>query len=154
MLVLLLLVILSWGMSQDCESLTARLNSIRTQNIYEDLTLQAQKLIEEGCAGKKHSLKAADDVLSALETLTMPELDAKGQILSSITNKRMRKALLLLNETRKYKKSYPDLYFYQLLFYRVAIENRRVKDYNYALKYSHASYLLGTAILTLARHIK
>lgn len=138
--------------AQDCKSLRGRYNYLLKDYIYQDLMSEADKLITEVCStddGK--TKKAVDRILLALEVIKEESLkeDADRKLLAVITQKRIKNALITLNGTRKYKDKYQNLYFYQLLFYQVARENSRAKDYNYALKYAQASYLLGRAILEL-----
>lgn len=97
-------------------------------------------------AGDQKALRSADRVLLALENIRSPESFGRDRLVAS---KRLKRASLLLNETRKHSRSYPQLFAYQLLFYQVARENYRVGDYEYALKYSAASYYLGRAIVEL-----
>ncbi|RMG99571.1 MAG: hypothetical protein D6699_08355 [Aquificota bacterium] len=115
--------------------------------IYEELLLEAERLLEEGCErGNAKSLKGVERVISSLEAIASPEPLGENRLIAS---KRLKKAGILLNETKRYAKKHPTLYAYQLLFYHVARENLKVKDYEYALKYSFASYNLGRAILEL-----
>jgi len=115
--------------------------------IYEDLMREAEIFINIACEkGDKKAGRSADNILQALENIKFPESFGKDRVVAS---KRLRRASLLLNETAKYSRKYPQIYAYQLLFYQVARENYRVGDYEYALKYSIASYNLGRAILEL-----
>ncbi len=115
--------------------------------IYEDLMREAESLINRACErDDKKAGRSADSILQALENIRFPESFGKDKVVAS---KRLRRSSLLLNETAKYAKKYPQIYAYQLLFYQVARENYKVGDYEYALKYSIASYNLGRAILEL-----
>ncbi len=131
----------------DCKLLKARYLALKDDMVYEDLMKEAETLIDIACnKGDKRALRSADKILQALENIKFPESFGKDKIVAS---KRLRRASILLNETQKYSKKYPQLFAYQLLFYQVARENYRVGDYEYALKYSIASYNLGRAILEL-----
>ncbi len=150
--VLLMFTVYMGVNAQDCESLRNRYNYLLKDYIYQDLMSEADKLITEGCSKDDNKTKrVADRILSSLEVIKEESLKeyADKKLLAVITQKRLRNALATLNGTRKYKDKYQTLYFYQLLFYQVARENSRAKDYNYALKYAQASYLLGRAILEL-----
>lgn len=143
----LLLTLLSLSFAQNCELLRAKLLYLKGRSIYEELVQEAERLLQEGCErGNSKSLRAGERVINALDAIAFPEPFGEDRIVAS---KRLRRASLLLNETKKYAKKHPTLYAYQFLFYHVARENLRVKDYEYALKYSSASYSLGRAILEL-----
>ncbi|MFN7064867.1 MAG: hypothetical protein ACK4OF_01770 [Aquificaceae bacterium] len=121
--------------------------ALKEDAIYEDLMREAELLIKRACEKKdQRAIRSADKLLQALETIKSPEAFGKDRLVAS---KRIRKASLLLNQTHKHSKKHPQLFTYQLLFYQVARENYRVGDYEYALKYSLASYNLGKAILEL-----
>lgn len=131
----------------DCSLLKARYMALREDMVYEDLMREAESLINLACnRGDKKALRSADKILQALENIKFPESFGKDEV---VVSKRLRRASILLNETQKYSKKYSQLFAYQLLFYQVARENYRVGDYEYALKYSIASYNLGRAILEL-----
>ncbi len=131
----------------DCGLLRVRYEALKEEAIYEDLMKEADSLIRKACdGGNQKAARAADKVLRALEEIKYPEEFSGGKF---IANRRLRKATLLINETKKYSSNNPQLYAYQILFHHVAKENYRVKDYNYSLKYSIASYMLGMAILEL-----
>lgn len=133
--------------AQDCPLLKVRYLALRENMIYEDLMQEAEELIQMACEkGNKKAGKSADSILQALENIKFPEGFGRDKV---ITTKRLRRASLLLNETAKYSRKHPQIYAYQLLFYQVARENYKVGDYEYALKYSIASYNLGRAILEL-----
>lgn len=147
MIWLLLLFLSSFAFAYECPLLKVRYLALKEDAIYEDLMHEAEKLINLACEGRnKKAGKAADKVLQALESIKFSEELGKDKLVAS---KRLRKALLLLHETSQYSRKHPQLYAYQLLFYQVARENYRVRDYEYALKYSIASYNLGRAILEL-----
>ncbi|GBC88588.1 hypothetical protein HRbin13_00712 [bacterium HR13] len=138
--------------AQDCASLMSRYTALEKDAIYEELMSEADKLIKDGCStGNKKLQRSADKILSALEVLKVNDarLPEDKKLLNVVVQKRLRNALYTLNASRKYKDKHSNLYSYQLLFYQVAKENIRVKDYEYALRYSQASYLLGRAILEL-----
>ncbi|MFN3870367.1 MAG: hypothetical protein ACK4MW_02645 [Aquificaceae bacterium] len=142
---ILLLFIKAYAL--DCSLLQVRYLALKEEAIYEDLMKEVDTLIKKACETKdQKTMKAADKLLQALETIKSPETFGKDRV---IANRRIRKASILLGETKKYSKDYPQIFFYQLLFYQVAQENYRVGDYEYALKYSLASYNLGRAILEL-----
>lgn len=131
----------------DCSLLRARYLALKEDMVYEDLMREAEALIGLACdKGDKKAMRSADKILQALENIKFPERFGKDKVVAS---KRLRRASILLNETQKYSKRYPQLFAYQLLFYQVARENYRVGDYEYALKYSIASYNLGRAIMEL-----
>ncbi|MEJ5339134.1 MAG: hypothetical protein WHS43_05720 [Aquificaceae bacterium] len=133
--------------AQECPLLRVRYLALKEDMIYEDLMREAESLINAACErGDRKAGRSADKILQALENIRFPEGFGKDRVVAS---KRLRRASLLLNETGKYSKKHPQLYAYQLLFYQVARENYRVGDYEYALKYSVASYNLGRAILEL-----
>lgn len=144
----LLLLFLSTGtQALDCPFLKVRHIALKEDMVYEDLMKEAELLINLACEkGERKAMKSADKVLQALENIKFPESFGKDRVVAS---KRLRRASILLNDTQKYSKKYPQLFAYQLLFYHVARENYRVKDYEYALKYSIASYNLGRAIMEL-----
>ncbi len=138
--------------AQECLSLAQRYAELEKSAIYEELMIEADRLIKEACSSNNEKLqRSADKILSALEVIRGNDfqLPKNKKLLDVVVQKRLRNALLMLNTTRKYKDKYTNLYSYQLLFYQVAKENARVKDYEYALKYSQASYLIGRAILEL-----
>ncbi len=144
---LLILFFIFHAYAQDCPLLKVRYLALKEDMIYEDLMREAEKLINVFCEkGDKKAGRSADNILQALENIKFPESFGKDKVVAS---KRLRRASLLLNETAKYSRKYPQIYAYQLLFYQVARENYRVGDYEYALKYSIASYNLGRAILEL-----
>lgn len=144
---LLLFSVFLHAYAQDCSLLRVRFLALREDMIYEDLMREAEIFINIACEkGDKKAGRSADNILQALENIKFPESFGKDRVVAS---KRLRKASLLLNETAKYSRKYPQIYAYQLLFYQVARENYRVGDYEYALKYSIASYNLGRAILEL-----
>jgi len=147
-----LLILFVFSYAQDCQSLTSRKATLEKEAIYEELLTEADRLIKEGCSsGSKKLLSSADKVLLALEVLKYEEVELPSdkRLINIVVRKKMRNALLMLNETGKYKNLNRNLYSYQLLFYQVARENKKVKDFNYALKYFQASYLLGRAIMEL-----
>lgn len=147
MLWLLLLFLTVSAFASECPLLKVRYLALKEDAIYEDLMREAEKLINLACEkGNRKAGRAADKLLRALESIKFSEELGKDRLVAS---KRLKKALLLLHETSKYTRINPNLYAYQLLFYQVARENYRVKDYEYALKYSIASYNLGRAILEL-----
>ncbi len=138
--------------AQDCASLMSRYTALEKDAIYEELMSEADRLIKEGCStGNSKLQRSADKVLYALEVLKSDDLKLPSdrKLLDIVVQKRLKNALLTLNASRKYRDKYKNLYSYELLFYQVAKENSRVKDYEYALKYSQASYFLGRAILEL-----
>lgn len=142
-----LLIIFSNVYAVDCALLHVRYMALKENAIYEDLMKEAENLIKKACEEKdQKALRSADKVLQALEGIKSSEAFGKDMV---VANKRLRKAAMLINETKRYSNKYPQLYVYQLLFYHVARENYRVMDYEYALKYSIASYRLGRAILEL-----
>lgn len=144
---LLFLLIFLQAYAQECPLLRVRYIALKEDAIYEDLMREAESLINMACdKGDQKAGRSADKILQSLENIRFPEGFGKDRVVAS---KRLRRASLLLNETRKYSKKYPQLYAYQFLFYQVARENYRVGDYEYALKYSLASYNLGRAILEL-----
>ncbi len=144
---LLLFSIVLHTYAQDCSLLKVRYLALKEDMIYEDLMREAENLINLACdKGDSKAGRSADKILQALENIKFPEPLGKDKV---VANKRLRRTSTLLNETRKYAKLYPQLYAYQLLFYQVARENYRAGDYEYALKYSIASYNLGRAILEL-----
>jgi hypothetical protein len=147
-----LLVLYFFAYAQDCLSLTQRYTNLEKSAIYEELMNEADRFIKDACSSNDKKLqRSADKILSALEAIKGDDfqIPKNKKLLDVVVQKRLRNALLTLNATRRYKDKYTNLYSYQLLFYQVAKENARVKDYEYALKYSQASYLLGRAILEL-----
>ncbi len=131
----------------DCPLLQVRYLALKEEPIYEDLMKEADLFIKRACEVKdQKAMKSADKILQALEAIRSLETFGKDKV---IANRRLRKASILLKETQRYSKTYPQLFSYQFLFYQVAQENYRVGDYEYALKYSLASYNLGRAILEL-----
>ena len=143
----LLLLLFAYAYSLDCPLLKVRYMALKEDMIYEDLMKEAEFLINLACTkGNAKAMKSADQILQALENIKFPESFGKDRVVAS---KRLRRSSILLNETRKHSSKYPQLFAYQLLFYHVARENYRVGDYEYALKYSIASYNLGKAILEL-----
>ncbi|MEN3028553.1 MAG: hypothetical protein ABDH29_04940 [Aquificaceae bacterium] len=144
---LLLLILFSGIQALDCPFLKVRHRALKEDMVYEDLMKEAELLISLACErGDQKAMRSADKVLQALENIKFPESFGKDRVVAS---KRLRRASILLNDTQKYSRKYPQLFAYQLLFYQVARENYRVKDYEYALKYSMASYNLGRAIMEL-----
>jgi hypothetical protein len=147
-----LLVLYLLAYAQDCSSLMQRYTNLEKSAIYEELMKEADRLIKDACSSNDKKFQhSADKILSALEAIKGDDfqIPKNKKLLDVVVQKRLRNALLTLNATRRYKDKYTNLYSYQLLFYQVAKENARVKDYEYALKYSQASYLLGRAILEL-----
>ncbi len=147
MVLLLLFISFINAYALDCPLLRVRLMAIKEEPIYEELLQVAESLTEKACStGDLKAMRSADKVLQALENIKFPEPLGKDRVVAS---KRLRRASLLLNETKRYSKQQPTLYAYQFLFYHVAKENYRFGDYEYALKYSMSSYNLGRAILEL-----
>ncbi len=147
MLLLLIFFFVLHAHAQDCPLLRVRYLALKEDMIYEDLMREAETLINIACERRdERAGRSADSLLQALENIKFPESFGKDRVIAS---KRLRRASLLLNETAKYSKKYTQIYAYQLLFYQVARENYRVGDYEYALKYSIASYNLGRAIMEL-----
>ncbi|MCS7171615.1 MAG: hypothetical protein NZ851_04790 [Aquificaceae bacterium] len=144
---LLLLMTFSGVFALDCHLLRIRYMALKENMVYEDLMREAEILTSLACEkGNIKAMRSADRVLQALEGIRSPDSFGKDKVVAS---KRLRRSSLLLNETQKHSKRHPQLFAYQLLFHHVARENYRVGDYNYALKYSMASYNLGKAILEL-----
>ena len=136
------------GFAIDCQELAKRLERTKTFNIYEELLYQSEELLKDCRSSTNHSI-ALNYLLSALETVYQEKVDVDKNLIKNLLDRRMRTALITLRKTSKYRKRHPLLYSYQSLFYVVALENRRVKDYDYALKYAQASIYIGKAILQL-----
>ncbi|MCX8075599.1 MAG: hypothetical protein N3C57_01080 [Aquificaceae bacterium] len=142
-----LVLLIAFSFALDCNTLRVRYKELKENPVYEDLIKEAEVLTNLACEkGDQKAMKSADKVLQAIESIKSPESFGKDKVVAS---KRLRRASILLNETRKHSKTYPQLFAYQFLFYQVARENYRAGDYEYALKYSIASYNLGRAILEL-----
>jgi hypothetical protein len=145
-LIFLLLVKLSFALN--CQELGIRLEKVKTYNIYDELVQYAEGLLRNGQENESYSL-ALDYLLNALETIYQEKAKADSKLVKKVADKRTKNSLLMLRKTAKYKKKHPLLYSYQQLFHVVAMENRRVGDYEYALKYAYASTQIGKAILQL-----
>lgn len=148
MVVLLFLsLLLGTAQALDCPLLKVRFEALKVDMIYEELMNEAERLIEEGCSrGNLKAIRSADKVLSAIENIKFSEALGEERV---VAGKRLRRAGELLNETKKHADKNRTFYAYQLLFFQVARENFRVKDYNYALRYALASYNLGRALIEL-----
>ncbi len=133
----------------ECELLKARLYAIRELGVYEDLVRESERLITRACdGGHRRSALAADKVLTAMEIIR-EDIRANTKASKRVAERRLKEAQRTLNMTYNYRFKHPELFFYQSLFYDVARKNLEVKDYEFALKYSQASYLVGRAILDL-----
>jgi len=136
------------GFAIDCQELAKRLERAKAFNIYEELLYQSEELLKNCQSNKNHAI-SLNYLLTALETIYQEKVDVEKSLKRNLLDRRMRTTLITLRKTSKYRKRHPLLYSYQSLFYVVALENRRVKDYDYALKYAQASIYIGKAILQL-----
>jgi hypothetical protein len=126
-LIFLLLVNLSFALN--CQELGIRLERVKAYNIYDELIQYAEGPLKNCQENKSYPL-ALDYLLNALETIYQDIAKANSKLVKKVADQRI-------------------LYSYQQLFHVVAVKNRRVGDYEYALKYAHASTQIGKAILQL-----
>jgi len=148
MLFLIFLLLVNLSFAFNCQELGIRLEKVKTYNIYDELVQYAEGLLKNCQENESYPL-ALDYLLNALETIHQDKTKANSKLIRKVANQRIKNSLLMLRRTVKYKKKYPLLYSYQQLFHVVAMENRRVGDYEYALKYAYASTQIGKTILQL-----
>jgi hypothetical protein len=148
MLFLIFLLLVNFSFALNCQELGIRLERVKTYNIYDELVQYAEGLLKNCQENESYPL-ALDYLLNALETIYQDKTKADSKLLKKVADKRTKNSLLMLRKTSKYKKKHPLLYSYQQLFHVVAVENRRVGDYEYTLKYAYASTQIGKAILQL-----
>ena len=116
--------------------------------MYDELIHYSEGLLKNCQENESYPL-ALDYLLNALETIYQEKAKANSKLVRKVADQRTKNSLLMLQRTAKYKKEHPLLYSYQQLFHVVAVENRRVGDYEYTLKYAYASTQIGKAILQL-----
>jgi len=148
MLFLIFLLLANLSFALNCQELGIRLEKVKTYNIYEELIQYSEGLLKN-CQENESYLLALDYLLNALEAIYQDRTKADSNLVRKMADQRTKNSLLMLQKTAKYKKKHPLLYSYQQLFHVVAMENRRVGDYEYALKYAYASTQIGKAILQL-----
>jgi hypothetical protein len=148
MLFLIFLLFVKLSFALNCQELGIRLERVKTYNIYDELIQHAEGLLKNCQENESYPL-ALDYLLNALEIIYQEKAKANSKLLKKMADQRTKNSLLMLQKTAKYKKKHPLLYSYQQLFHVVAVENRRVGDYEYALKYAYASTQIGRAILQL-----
>jgi len=148
MLFLIFLLLVNLSFALNCQELGIRLERVKAYNIYDELIQYADGLLKNCQENESYSI-ALDHLLNALETIYQDKTKTDSKLIRKVADKRTKNSLLMLRKTAKYKKKYPLLYSYQQLFHVVAVENRRVGDYEYALKYAYASTQIGKAILQL-----
>jgi len=148
MLFLIFLLLVNLSFALNCRELGIRLEKVKTYNIYEELIQYAEGLLKN-CQENESYLLALDYLLNALEAIYQDKAKADSNLVRKMADQRTKNSLLMLQKTAKYKQKHPLLYSYQQLFHVVAVENRRVGDYEYALKYAYASTQIGKAILQL-----
>jgi hypothetical protein len=148
MLFLIFLILVKLSFAFNCQELGLRLEKVKTYNIYEELIQYSERLLKNCQENESYPL-ALDYLLNALETIYQEKAKADSKLVIKVADQRTKNSLLMLQKTAKYKKKHPLLYSYQQLFHVVAVENKRVGDYEYALKYAYASTQIGKAILQL-----
>jgi hypothetical protein len=129
MLFLIFLILAKLSFALNCQELGIRLERVKTYNIYDELIQYSEGLLKNCQENESYPL-ALDYLLNALETIYQEKTKANSKLIRKVADKRI-------------------LYSYQQLFHVVAMENRRVGDYEYALKYAYASTQIGRAILQL-----
>jgi hypothetical protein len=129
MLFLIFLILAKLSFALNCQELGIRLERVKTYNIYDELIQYSEGLLKNCQENESYPL-ALDYLLNALETIYQEKTKANSKLIRKVADKRI-------------------LYSYQQLFHVVAMENRRVGDYEYALKYAYASTQIGKAILQL-----
>jgi hypothetical protein len=148
MLFLIFLILVNLSFALNCQELGIRLERVKAYNIYEELIQYSERLLKSCQENESYPL-ALDYLLNALETIYQDKTKADSELVRRMANQRTKNSLLMLQKTAKYKKKHPLLYSYQQLFHVVAVENKRVGDYEYALRYAYASTQIGKAILQL-----
>lgn len=148
MLLLIFLLLVNLSFALNCQELGTRLEKVKTYNIYEELIQYAEGLLKNCQENESYSI-ALDYLLNALETIYQDKAKADSKLVIKVADQRTKNSLLMIQKTAKYKKKHPLLYSYQQLFHVVAMENRRVGDYEYTLKYAYAPTQIGKAILQL-----
>jgi hypothetical protein len=148
MLFLIFLLLVNLSFALNCQELGIRLEKVRTYNIYEELIQYSERLLKNCQENESYPL-ALDYLLNTLETIYQEKAKANSKLLKKVADQRTKNSLLMLQKTAKYKKKHPLLYSYQQLFHVVAMENRRVGDYEYTLRYAYASTQIGKVILQL-----
>jgi len=148
MLFLIFLLLANLSFAFNCQELGIRLEKVKTYNIYDELIQYSERLLKNCQENESYPL-ALDYLLNALETIYQEKAKADPKLVKKVADKRTKNSLLMLRKTSKYKKKHPLLYSYQQLFHVVAVENRRVGDYEYTLRYAYASTQIGKAILQL-----
>jgi hypothetical protein len=148
MLFLIFLLMANLSFALNCQELGIRLERVKAYNIYDELIQYSEGLLKD-CQGNESYPLALDYLLKALESIYQEKAKADSKLIKKVADQRTKNSLLMLRKTAKYKKKHPLLYSYQQLFHVVAVENRRVGDYEYTLRYAYASTQIGKAILQL-----
>ncbi len=146
--VLFFLLLAELGFASNCIELGVRLERVKSYKIYDELIQYSEGLLKDCQENEKFAI-ALDHLLNALETIYQEKAKANPKLMKKVANQRTKNSLLMLRKTFKYKTKYSLLYSYQNLFHVVAVENKRVGDYEYTLKYAYASAQIGKAILQL-----